>query len=399
MKFILWSCLLILVSCKEDLPEQIHVSISDSPTKLIISWSTRQPSDSIVKLKYKEGWKNFIGSFQNFTDGSNVWCIHSVTVYLLSGKEYFYMVGSEKSGFSAQIPIRGPPNQDPSKTVFLGDFSLHLGGKATWNAVQAVVSKNQINTIVMLGDLAYNLHSKSSTRGDNFMNTLQPVIQSVPLMVSPGNHESFDKYHNFINRFQMPDSRLYYTFTIGFVRFVSINTEYFFTNKEYLNHMVYFVTEQLDRSWTDIVKYPWLVVYGHRPMYCESESKSQACSGQSDVIKQYLEILFSRFRVDLYINAHVHNYQRTLPVFEGKSQFVGGNRFVWPWKTVYVTNGAAGAEGQNTKAGVRNSQGVVVVKDDEFSFGIMSANRTHLKWEQVRSENLEVFDTFWIVKD
>lgn len=399
MKFILWSCLLMLIFGKEDLPEQIHVSIGDDPTKLIISWSTRQPADSIVKLKYKEGWKNFIGSYQNFTDGSNAWCIHSVMVYLLSGKDYLYMVGSEKSGFSGQIPIRGPPNQDPSKLIFLGDFSFHLGGKVTWEAVQTVVSKNQINALVILGDLAYNLHSKSSTRGDNFMNTLQPVIQSVPLMVTPGNHESFDKYQNFISRFQMPQSRLFYTFTVGFVRYVSINTEYFFNNKEYLNHMIYFITEQFDRPWTDILKYPWLVVYGHRPMYCESEFKSQACGGQSDVIKQYLEILFGKFRVDLYVNAHVHNYQRTLPVFEGKSNFVGGNRFVWPWKTIYVTNGAAGAEGQNTVAGVKKSNGVVAVKDDEYSFGIMSANRTHLKWEQVRSENLEVFDVFWIVKD
>ena len=400
MRLLYYFFLLLLSAGTQDVPEQIHVAIGEIPTKLIISWSTRKPNDSILKVKYHDGWKSFTGSYRNFTDGSNSWCIHSVPVYLLCGKEYEYVVGSEKSGFSEQIKIKGPPNQEPTKTLFIGDLSFHLGGKDTWHAVKSFVSSNSVHTIVMLGDLAYNLHSKSSTRGDSYMNSLQPVVQTVPLMVTPGNHESFDKYQNFLSRFQMPNNKFFYTFTAGFVRFVSINTEFFFNNRENLDEMVNYVKDELDRTWTDVVKYPWLVVYGHRPMYCESDFKAQACLGQSGVIRQRLEILFSRYRVDLYVNAHVHNYQRTLPVFEGKSSEVNGNRFEWPWKTVYITNGAAGAEGENTKVGKRKKGGVFFVQEDEHSFGIMSvANKTHLRWEQVYSKNQEVFDEFWIVKD
>ena len=150
----------------------------------------------------------------------------------------------------------------------------------------------------------------------------------------------------------MPETKFYYTFTVGFVRFLAIHTEAFLTETSMLDSMMKFISQVLDRSLTDKANYPWLVAYGHRPMYCSSIAKATACGKEANIMKSYLEPLFHKFNVDLYVNGHVHNYQRTSPVYQGisvNSFDSSSSIYINPSATLYVTTGGPGSDGSNSK--------------------------------------------------
>jgi hypothetical protein len=388
----------ILVVFASDLPEQVHLSATENPGRLVFSWSTRNHFESQVKVfTFDETFKIYNGSIRLFEMGQNKWKIHFVTVSLLAGSLYKYQVGSSL-GFSKVLTVKVPKNQESSEMLFLGDFSFHDAGKITWKAVEDRVLKGSVEGVVALGDLAYNLHSKSGRNGDIFMNKVQDVASFVPFMVSPGNHEAFDGYYNFLTRFDMPGKKFFYSFTQGFVRFVGINTEFFLDGGERLEEMMEFLRGCLDRNYYDFKHFPWLVVFGHRPVYCQKKFKIKACRDQTKVFKEYLLEMFRIFQVDLFVNAHVHNYQRSLPLVEGVYLNVEEGEFRSA-STVFVTNGAAGAEKKNTDIDLDGFEEWMEFGSDENSFGILNANETHLEWKQINSLSNEEIDSFRIRKD
>lgn len=381
-----------------DLPQQIHIAATEVVGRLVFTWSTRNHSASEVKILY-ETWKTYKGEIREFKMNQNYWKVHSVVVNLIAGKVYKYQVGSFNT-FSQVLKLKVPKNQEEAQVVFLGDFSFHLGGKITWKAVNEFFNDEGFESLIVTGDLAYNLHSKQGKIGDDFMNKVQVLSSVVPFMVSPGNHEGFDGYLNYFNRFDMPGSKLFYTFTVGFVRFVCIHTEVFINEGEKLQEMMGFLGKVLNRCISDYKKYPWLVVYGHRPVYCQSKNKNKSCEAKE--MKEGIEDILDFHLVDLYINSHVHNYQRTLPVFKGKvaegSFDKDFRRFDEPGKTIFVTNGAAGANKENTIVDDGPYEEWMAFMSHELSFGVLKANQSHLQYSQIRSSDGKVIDSFIIVK-
>jgi acid phosphatase type 7 len=81
-------------------------------------------------------------------------------------------------------------------------------------------------------------------------------------------------------RFKMPKSpdNSYYTFKIGSAIFIGISTEVYYEDE--IND---FDSSIKQREWLEYVLYnanlpenrarnPWIIVYGHRPLYCSSAS-------------------------------------------------------------------------------------------------------------------------------
>ena len=163
-----------------------------------------------------------------------------------------------------------------------------------------------------------------------------------------------------------------------------------------------FVYQTLNRSPADKAAYPWVIVYAHRPMYCvPSKSKPQTCGSEADTIKQSLESLFYQFKVDLYVNGHIHNYQRTCPVYQGKVMNTAtGNTYINPKATIYVTTGSAGTDSTNTNINLTNPPEWLITGDDSYSFSSLNVyNATHLHWQQIKSKNNNIIDDFWIIKN
>ena len=64
---------------------------------------------------------------------------------------------------------------------------------------------------------------------------------------------------------------------------------------------------------------PWLVVVGHRPLYCSSRTFADRCTVEATRYRSYLEHLLHRYKIDIYMCGHNHQYERSYPVFTAPS--------------------------------------------------------------------------------
>merc|ERR1711916_106748 len=84
-------------------------------------------------------------------------------------------------------------------------------------------------------------------------------------------------------------------------------------------------------------KQPWIVVMGHRPLYCSNFNEKDCAARYRD----YLEKPFLDNKVDLVINGHKHDYERMWPTYNGTSFY----SYDSPPYPVCLVNGAAGRKG------------------------------------------------------
>jgi len=141
-------------------------------------------------------------------------------------------------------------------------------------------------------------------------------------------------------------------------------------------------------------KRPFIIVYGHRPMYTGNEAVFNIPIGYSKEVKKSFEPLFKKYNVDIFFNGHVHDYQRNYPVYNDE---VTSRNYNNPTSTIHILSGAAGnKEGLNP---VTNSTWLAFGAK-EFGFGIVDVvNNTQLIWTFYKSSNMEVLDKITINKD
>ena len=70
-------------------------------------------------------------------------------------------------------------------------------------------------------------------------------------------------------------------------------------------------------------KQPWIVLFGHRPMYCSDADKDDCTNHNSRTrtglpfVKLYgLEDLLMKYNVDLVFWAHEHDFERFWPIYD-----------------------------------------------------------------------------------
>lgn len=70
-------------------------------------------------------------------------------------------------------------------------------------------------------------------------------------------------------------------------------------------------------SSVDRKKQPWLIFAAHRPLaYSSGSYYGQEGSYEEPMGRAHLELLWQKYKVDLAFYGHVHNYERTCPVYE-----------------------------------------------------------------------------------
>ena len=155
-----------------------------------------------------------------------------------------------------------------------------------------------------LGDYSYE------PSADCWLEKVEPLYQdnSGNMKISIGNHENdtkedLDKY---LSSFGM--AKQYYSFTTKNVHFLVMATEipYKFGSEQYK-----FVANDLSKASAD-KNVDWTVVIFHRIMYT-SPTSCTSCDGLSDLIEAYHPI-FDKYGVDLVLQGHAHDYQRTFPL-------------------------------------------------------------------------------------
>ena len=177
-----------------------------------------------------------------------------------------------------------------------GDWGCKKDSKKTF---QNIVNKNT-NIILGLGDYSYEKDM------DCWINiTENNNIDKSNVYITIGNHELeskslVDKYIDYFNM-----DKQYYSFNHKNVHFLSLSTEvpYEKDSKQY-EFVIYDLIQNFNNPETD-----WIVVYFHKPIY-SSDSKHE----RLDSFRETYHPLFDDFGIDLVLQGHNHNYQRTFPI-------------------------------------------------------------------------------------
>ena len=291
------------------------------------------------------------------------------------------------SGTSETFKFKVPDQFDNNyKVLVFGD----LGVKEDISRNQII---NEIKTydyrfMFHLGDLAYNLQEKAGLQGDIFLSRMQEAASKVPYMVIPGNHENWDNFSNYIYRFSMPNyqstNNLYYTIEQPPLKMININTELFYNEyfKKRFFNQIDFISKELSRINRSI--YPWVVATGHRPMYC-SNSDNDDCTHWINDRLRYIEDLFLKYNLTIYLSAHEHSYERICPIYNGSclkdnqnSSLFNNSNLLYP---IHVITGAAGCREGHEKF---KSKVPIwsVTRNIESGFGVLNVNYKNLKWQE-----------------
>lgn len=446
---------LVNLACATLVPEHVYLTLTGVPSEMQVSFTTTtSPSqaqveywlDGVTTKTIVNVTKSDITKFTRPVTAQNVF-INSVTLEdLKRGELYHYKIigdaanatGTTSKQFSfTHIPEDGKP---VTLGIYgdLGSYGYAImqesaDGLASWAA------QGKFDVIIHNGDLAYNMGTNNGTVGDDFMKNVQPVMSTVPYMVTPGNHEFMNSgddekyYKNYFagqtmlgKNSKSTSPTMWWSFDIGTVHVVGMSTEVYCEDTTNIATQYDWLENDLKTAYGKTPR-PWIVVFGHRPLY-EGETshiharlmrKGLQCT--NDTLKSCsplkscdsgkncaysIEDLLVRYEVDMFNAGHVHSYIRHNPIypnitFESHPDLT---QYVNPKATVHIISGAAGTAHTPSSAsvsdGARSGATPAVLSTTTYSFSTLQAyNASALHYRQISAEDGKVVDEFWMLKN
>lgn len=414
-------------------PEQIHLSQGYNSDTMVVDWlEWRRVSHPGVT--FSQAGNNVVPAVTVVPATTTVWVSEGNTTRylyratlsgLLPAHTYHYQVGvlrnqcsqSDNELWFTTIATRST-SFHPLQLAIYGDYGVI--NDQSEHLLEKTVRNGGIDMILHAGDIAYNLHYHDGVTGDQFMKQIQPLASRVPYMVAPGNHEEFQNFSHYQHRFAMPGQQsgsqtvLYSSFNVGLVHIISLSTELYFYPEYYNNTLL---QQQYDWLQADLIKAnqerhlrPWIIVYGHRPIYCTLDRNDEAgiCTLDTSKIRDGmsytygknrvapLELLFNQQGVDFYFAGHMHSYERMWPVY--REQTLAHN-YHNPESPVYLIGGSPGCQEKLDRFDW-TPYPWSAFRADAYGFGIMTVyNETDLRWQQLHAENGTVLDEMWVHQD
>ncbi|XP_071079387.1 acid phosphatase type 7-like isoform X2 [Haliotis cracherodii] len=400
-------------------PEQIHLSYGATPDQMVVTWVTLDEAGTAT-VNYGEGKldQTQYGKTTVFTDGGTekrVLYIHRVLLSGLKlGHQYTYRCGSD-AGYSSLFTFRamkGGSDWSPQLAVF-GDLGNENPRALPY--LQEEAEAGHFDAIMHVGDFAYDFDTDNARLGDEFMRQLEPVAAMVPYMVCVGNHENAYNFSNYRNRFTMPGGDgegMYFSWNIGPAHIISFSTEVYYYGVSTENIRAQYEWLEKDLQAANLpgnrAARPWIIVMGHKPMYCSNKDAENLCDNVNNPIrngnKYYpasLEELFYKYGVDLEFYAHEHSYERLWPVY--KTKICNGSidkPYVNPQAPVHIVTGSAGDREGQTKFEHTLFPWTAFHTDDYGYTRMTVQNTTHLYLEEMSVDKKgAVIDKVWIVRD
>ncbi|KAG1662296.1 Acid phosphatase type 7 [Nymphon striatum] len=353
-----------------------------------------------------------------------------------------YVCGSQY-GWSKQFTftaMKSGVNWSPRFLIYgdMGTLNARSVPRMTYE-----VGLGMYDTLLHVGDIAYNMQDESGGVGDQFQEMVEPIAANLPYMLTPGNHDTYDNYSEYKNRFSTPGDQqgLYYSYNVGPTHIISIATGFYYfywdtTGFQQMAVQYDWLIKDLQEATKpeNRALRPWIVILGHKPMYC-SNSDGDDCTWGYPRVSAYIEDMYSRktwynrsqskkssrptrvgvpflhwfgmekllwkYGVDIAIWAHEHSYERLWPIYN-KKIYNGSieHPYVNPKATVHLTTGSAGCqEGENPF--IKNLPYYTAFRSLDYGYSRMTiVNNTHMNWQQVSDgQGGGVIDNVWVVQN
>lgn len=195
-------------------------------------------------------------------------------------------------------PVEGPP-----LLRFVSVADTGTGAAGQYAVAAAMTRYHQLNPydlVILAGDNIYN-NGEMEKIGAVFEKPYQGLLQQgVKFQACLGNHDV--RTDNGDDQVRYPGFNMagrYYTFRRGDVQFFALDTNH---NADWKAQLPW-LEQELSGS-----NAPWKVVFGHHQIY------SSGVYGLNQPFIKTLTPLFQKYRVQVYINGHEHNYERTRPI-------------------------------------------------------------------------------------
>ncbi len=149
---------------------------------------------------------------------------------------------------------------------------------------------------------------------DHFFPGMRPLINHVPFYPVLGNHEQNARHY--YNYTALPEPEYFYTFTFGNAQFFMLDTN---QNVDPDSRQYQWLSKTLAAS-----KARWKFVCHHHPPY-SSDSNDYGDLWKTnngthgDRRARQLVALYEKHKVDIVWNGHIHSYERTWPIRDGKA--------------------------------------------------------------------------------
>ncbi len=213
---------------------------------------------------------------------------------------------------STSADALGKPVGGPALLRFVSVADTGTGAAGQYAVAAAMSRYHQLNPydlVILAGDNIYN-NGEIEKINAVFERPYQPLLQEgVKFQACLGNHDI--RTDNGDPQVRYPGFNMqgrYYTFHRGNVQFFALDTNH---NADW-NAQLAWLEQELSRS-----DAPWKIVFGHHQIY------SSGHYGLNTAFIQNLTPLFKKYRVQLYINGHDHNYERTQSI-DGTTYVVCG---------------------------------------------------------------------------
>jgi 3',5'-cyclic AMP phosphodiesterase CpdA len=216
----------------------------------------------------------------------------------------------------AEAEFRTPPAASPRFSFgVIGDYGVPTPAA---RANLRRLTQDNIDFAITTGDNA-QLHAEEIEYRNYVIEPLRDLIAHKPFWPSIGNHD-YENLHNYLRYFALPPPERYYSFSYGGVLFLSLDSNRYDTEQ---------------KSWMRSVLRSdarCKVAFFHHPLWSSGLGyRNRVRKRRREKIAAILE----RGGVDLVLNGHVQNYERSKPLRGGR---VDRRRGI-----VYVVTGGGGA--------------------------------------------------------
>ncbi|CAL4898421.1 unnamed protein product [Urochloa decumbens] len=349
----------------------------------------------------KELWPDALYTYRlghRLSDGTHIW-----------SKSYSFRASPYPGQDSLQRVVifgdMGKAEEDSSDEY--GNYE-----QASLNTTKQIINDlENIDMVIHIGDLSYA--NGYSSQWDQFTAQIEPIASTIPYMIGSGNHErdwpdtgSFYGHNDSGGECGVPAqtmfyipaenrAKFWYSTDYGMFRFCVAHTEEDWRPGTEQYKFIEHCLSSVDRQ-----KQPWLIFLAHRVLGYSSASWYEIMMGSygEPMGREGLQGLWQKYKVDLAVFGHIHNYERTCPIYQNRCVQDGSNHYSGRFNaTTHVVVGGGGASLSPFRATVPYWS---FFRDLDFGFVKLTAfNSSFLLFEYKKSRDGNVYDHFTVSRD
>ncbi|CAN8325822.1 unnamed protein product [Cochlearia groenlandica] len=346
---------------------------------------------------------------------------------LWPNREYIYRLGHDlvngSTIWSKNFTFKSSPfpGQDSlQRVIIFGDMGKgERDGSNEYNDYQpgsisttdqVIKDLDNIDIVFHIGDLTYA--NGYLSQWDQFTAQVEPVASKVPYMIASGNHErTWPDSGSFYTgqdsggecgvpaetMFYFPAenrAKFWYSADYGMFRFCVADTEHDWREGTEQYQFIERCLATVDRK-----TQPWLIFIAHRVLgYSSNDWYGKEGTYEEPMGRESLQKLWQKYKVDIAFYGHVHNYERTCPVYQSQCVDNGKDHYSGTFKgTIHVVAGGAGCHLAPFSSLIPKWS---LVRDYDFGFVKLTAtDHSSLLFEYKKSSNGQVHDSFNISRD